>query len=130
MERQQLLGRRDAPTLWAIVDEAVLHRPIGGRAVHADQVERLHSLASLPNVIIQVLPLHLSGYAAEGTFSMLRFAEAELPDLVYLEQLTAAVYLDRRADVETYGRAMDRLTVDALTPDETKQFLAKLAAGH
>lgn len=128
MQRQHLLGRRDAPTLWAILDESVLHRPIGGDAVLAAQIEHLLTLAALPNVIVQVLPLRLSGYAAENTFSMLRFAEPELPDMVYLEQLGAAIYVDRRPDVETYSRAMDRLAIDALTPDETRQFLRKLVA--
>jgi hypothetical protein len=128
MRRQQMLGRRDAPTLWAILDEAVLHRPIGGPATLAAQIEHLLELMSLPSVVVQVLPFTLSGYAAESTFSILRFAEPELPDLVYQEHLTAAVFLDKRPEVEAYSRVMDRVAVDALTPDETRQYLTKLAA--
>ena len=126
--RQRLLGRRDAPTLWAILDESVLRRPIGGPGVLAGQIRHLLELAALPNVIVQVVPLSLSGYAAEGTFSILRFAEPELPDLVYQELLTGAIYQDKRADVETYSRVMDRIAVDAFSPDETKQYLTKLLA--
>jgi hypothetical protein len=129
MRRQQRLGRRDAPTLWAVIAEAVLHRPVGGPAVHAEQLRHLHELAALPNVIIQVLPLALSGYAAEGAFAMLRFAEPELPDLVYLESMTGSRYLDKRDEVETYSRAMDRLTIDALSPADTRQLLAKMHIG-
>jgi len=127
MRRQRLLGRRDAPTLWAVVDEAVLHRPVGGASVLTAQIEHLIELGTLPNVTLQVLPYSLSGYAAESSFAMLRFAEPALPDLVYLEQLTGALYLDKRAEVETYTRVMDRLTIDALTPEQTRQFLLKLA---
>jgi len=128
MRRQQTLGRRDAPTVWAILDESVLHRPIGGPSALVAQVEHLLELSSLPNVVVQVLPFGLSGYAAESTFSILRFSEPELPDLVYQEHLTAAVYLDKRADVESYSRVMDRVAVDALTPDETRQHLSKIVA--
>ncbi|MDD7937499.1 helix-turn-helix transcriptional regulator [Actinomycetospora lutea] len=128
MRRQQMLGRRDSPTVWAILDESVLHRPIGGHAVLVGQIERLLEVAALPNVVIQVLPFALSGYAAESTFSILRFSEPELPDLVYQEHLTHATYLDKRPEVEQYSRVMDRVAVDALTPDETRQYLTKLAA--
>jgi hypothetical protein len=128
MRRQQTLGRRDSPTMWAILDESVLHRPIGGHAVLVGQIERLLEVAALPNVVIQVLPFTLSGYAAESTFSILRFSEPELPDLVYQEHLTHATYLDKRPEVEQYSRVMDRVAVDALTPDETRQYLTKLAA--
>jgi hypothetical protein len=128
MRRQRVLHRKDAPTFWVVLDEAVLHRPVGGHAVRKAQLEHLLELSALPNVIIQLLPWDLSGYGAEHAFSMLRFAEAELPDLVYLEEMTGASYLDKRADVERYGRAMDRLTVDALSPEQSKQALSKVIA--
>ncbi|ANY09689.1 helix-turn-helix domain-containing protein [Pseudonocardia sp. HH130630-07] len=124
MRRQRVLHRKDAPTLWAVLDESLLHRPVGGRAVHKAQLQYLLELSALPNVIVQLLPWELSGYGAEHAFSMLRFAEPELPDLVYLEEMTGSSYLDKRADVERYGRAMDRLTVDALSPDRTKQAIS------
>lgn len=126
LRRQRVLHRKDAPTFWIVLDEAVLRRPVGGPEVCRKQFEHLLELATLPNVVIQLLPWALSGYAAEHAFSMLRFAEPELPDLVYLEEMTGASYLDKRADVERYGRAMDRLTVDALSPDQSKQAIQKI----
>ncbi len=126
MQRQKVLARPDAPRLWAVIDEAALHRPIGGRRVMLAQIERLLELTKLPNITVQVLPYRLSGYAAEGAFTMLRFAEPTLPDLVYIEHLTGALYLDRREEIERYGRVIDQLTVDAETPDHSRELLAKV----
>ncbi len=127
-QRQKLLGHPDAPRIWAVVDESVLHRPIGGRTVMLAQIEQLLEITKLPTVTVQVVPYQLSGYAAEGAFSMLRFAEPELPDLVYIEHLAGALYLDKPEEIETYSRVFDRLTVDAETPDRTRQMLTKLRA--
>jgi transcriptional regulator with XRE-family HTH domain len=128
MRRQALLGRPDPPKLWAVIDESVLHRPIGGRRVMLDEVEHLIELTKRPNITLQVVPYQFSGYAAEGSFTSLRFAEPELPDVVYIEHLSGALYLDKRSDTELYGRVFDRLTVDAYTPDHTRQFLMKVRA--
>jgi hypothetical protein len=108
-----------------VVDESVLRRPIGGGRVMLAQIEHLLELGKRPNVTLQVVPYQFSGYAAEGSFTMLRFAEPELPDVVYLEHLSGALYLDKRSDTELYSRVFDRLTVDAHTPDHTRQLLAK-----
>jgi transcriptional regulator with XRE-family HTH domain len=128
MRRQQLLARPRPPKLWVVMDESVLHRPIGGRRVLLDQIEYLLEVTKRPHVSLQVLPYQFSGYAAEGSFITLRFAEPELPDVVYIEYLSGALYLDKRADVELYGRVFDRLTVDAHTPDHTRQLLMKARA--
>jgi hypothetical protein len=128
MRRQELLSRPNPPKLWAVIDESVLHRPIGGRQVLLAQIEHLLDVTKRPHVTLQVLPYQLSGYAAEGSFTTLRFAEPELPDVVYIEHLSGALYLDKRADTELYSRVFDRLTVDAHTPDHTRQFLMKRRA--
>lgn len=128
MERQKILARPDAPRLWAVVDESVLHRPIGGAAVFREQLDHLLELTKLPNITLQVVPFRLSGYAAEGSFTILRFAEPELPDVVYLEHLAGALYLDKREEIERYGRVIDRLVVDAATPVQTRQLLLKTRA--
>ncbi|MGH3777372.1 MAG: helix-turn-helix domain-containing protein [Pseudonocardiaceae bacterium] len=128
MRRQALLARPDAPKLWAVIDESVLHRPIGGRRVMLAQIEHLIALTKRPNITLQVVPYPLSGYAAEGPFSMLRFAEPELPDVVYIEHLSGALYLDKRSETELYSRVFDRLMVDAKTPDHSRQLLAKVRA--
>ncbi|MDQ3762384.1 MAG: helix-turn-helix domain-containing protein [Actinomycetota bacterium] len=128
MRRQALIVRPNPPKLWAVIDESVLRRPIGGRPVMLAQIEHLLELTKRPNITLQVVPYQFSGYAAEGSFTILRFAEPELPDVVYLEHLSGALYLDKRSDAELYGRVFDRLTVDAHTPDHTRQLLAKVRA--
>lgn len=125
MRRQKVLARPAAPQLWAVIDESVLYRPIGGQAVLRAQIEHLLEMTAQPRVTLQIVPYHLSGYAAEAAFSMLRFAEPALPDLVYLEHLNSALYLDKPEEIELYGRAFDRLTVDAETPHRTRQMLRK-----
>jgi transcriptional regulator with XRE-family HTH domain len=128
MNRQKILNRPGAPRLWAVIDESVLYRPIGGRDVMLAQLDHLLQLTKQAQITLQVVPFALSGYAAEGPFTMLRFGEPELPDLVYIEHLAGALYLDKRDEVELYGRVFDQLTVDALTPDRTRQMLAKARA--
>ncbi|GAA3847222.1 helix-turn-helix transcriptional regulator [Saccharothrix violaceirubra] len=128
MQRQKIMFRPGAPQLWAVIDESVLHRPIGGRQVLIDQIDHLLAMTKERTITLQVVPYHLSGYQAEGSFTMLRFAESDLPDVVYLEHLTNALYLDKQEELETYGRAFDRLTVDAETPDRSRQMLAKIRA--
>ncbi|MET9487504.1 helix-turn-helix transcriptional regulator [Nocardia sp. NPDC006630] len=127
--RQELLTRPSAPSFWAVLDEAVLHRPVGGAAVLREQINQLIEMSQLPNITIQVLPYSAGGHAAAGSsFTMLRFAEAELPDIVYLEQLTSALYLDRRQDLELYRQVMDQLSVQAEPPERSRKLLEKIAA--
>ncbi len=128
IRRQALLARPDAPKLWAIVDESVLHRPIGGKRVMMAQIEHILELIKRPNIVLQVVPYPLSGYAAEGSFTILRFAEPELPNVVYIEHLSGALYLDRQSDTELYSTVFHRLTVDAHTPDHSRQLLLRARA--
>jgi hypothetical protein len=128
MRRQALLARPDAPKLWAVIDESVLHRPIGGRRVMLAQLDHVLELTKRPNITLQVVPYQLSGYVAEGSFTMLRFDEPELPNVVYIEHLSGALYLDKRSDTELYARVFDQLTVNAKVPDQTRQLLAKAHA--
>jgi hypothetical protein len=127
MARQQLLTRPGAPHLWAVLDEAVLRRPIGGRTVMRTQIAALIDATKLPNVTIQVVPFSAGGHAAAGgAFTILRFPDAELPDVIYMEQLTTALYLDKRDDVDSYAAAMERLCVEALQPDRTMALLERI----
>jgi transcriptional regulator with XRE-family HTH domain len=128
MRRQKILTGVNPVKLWVVLDESVLHRPIGGRHVQRKQLEHMLEMSALPNVIVQVIPNHLSGYAAETPFTLLRFSEPELPDVVYVEHLSGALYLDSRQDIELYSRALDRLMVDAETPEQSRQMLAKALA--
>ena len=125
--RQQLLTREGVPRLWAVVDEAALRRPVGGREVMRAQLERLVEATKLPNVTLQVLPLEAGAHPAMvGAFSILRFADQELPDVVYLEHLTNAAYLDKRDEVEKYLDVMETICVSSEPPAKTAAFLDKL----
>jgi Domain of unknown function (DUF5753)/Helix-turn-helix domain len=127
MDRQRLLTRPTAPHLWAVVDEAVLRRPIGGVEVMRGQLERLIAAAKEPNVTLQVMPFRAGGHAAEsGPFTLMRFPETDLPDVVYVEQLTSAVYLDKREDVERYTEVMERLSVDSDPPERTADIVSRI----
>lgn len=125
--RKQLLTRDDAPHVWAVVEETALRRPVGSDAVRHDQLEHLLKLGDRPNITVQVLPAHKHAHAAAGgAFTILRFGEAELPDLVYVENLLSALYIDRREHVSRYSEVMDQLSVESLTPKETAAFIADM----
>ncbi len=127
MERQKLLTRPGAPRLWAVVDEAVLRRPFGGPDVMRAQLEHLLKVAELPNVTLQIAPFSVGANAVAGSpITILRFREPELPDKVYLEQLTGAVYLDKQESVDQYNLIMERLCTAANPPEETGAFLTAL----
>ncbi len=125
LTRQELLNKAGGPRLWAVVDEAALRRPIGGKEVMKAQLERLVEVAREPNITLQVVPFRSGGHAAEaGAFAIMRFPEPDLPDIVYLEQLTSALYLDKREDVETYTEVMERLSVESESPERTIDVLS------
>ncbi|GLW34107.1 helix-turn-helix domain-containing protein [Actinoplanes regularis] len=127
MRRKQLLRRAEAPRLWAVLDEAVLRRPIGGRDVLREQILALIETCESPNVRLQVVPFGSGGHAAAGgAFSILRFPHDELPDVVYIEHLTSALYLDRREEVDQYAAAIGRLFIEADPPAKTPRFLEKI----
>ena len=129
MGRQRLLSKPAAPRLWAALDEAVLRRLIGGPEVMREQVEHLIEMAAHPGVTLQVVPFRVGGHsAAGGPFSILRFAEPELSDVVYLEQLTSALYIDKPTEVDRYLEVMERLCVQAETAADTVKLLEKIHA--
>lgn len=126
MRRQRILTGTNPPRLWMVIDESVLHRTLGSPAMLRAQIEHLLEAVQHSHISLQVVPFSRSGYVAEGAFSVLRFAEAELPDIAYIEHLTGALYLERPDEIEVYGRAFDRLVVDAETPRGSRQLLEKL----
>jgi hypothetical protein len=128
MERQKLVTEPNAPQFRAVLDEGAVRRTYGSAHVMREQLEHLVDLADLPNVTLQVLPFDRGGpAAATGPFTMLQFAEDDLPDIVYLEQLTSAVYLDKAAEVERYRTAMGRIATAAATPDDSRALLKTIA---
>jgi transcriptional regulator with XRE-family HTH domain len=127
MARQILLTTEQPPRLWAVVDEAALRRPVGGREVMRGQLERLVEATKLPNVTLQILPFDAGAHPAMvGSFSILRFPDQELPDVVYLEHLTSAIYLNKPEEVDQYLHVMESICVRAAAPDRTAELLGKI----
>ncbi len=126
MTRQEILTQPGAPQLWAVIEEASLWR-LNGRSVMREQIEHLINMAELPNVALQVIPIYSGAHVAlGGAFTLLRFAEPDLSDIVYLEQLSSALYLDRSQDVDHYLKIMDLVCVQAKSPAETINFLSDI----
>ncbi|MEU6484580.1 helix-turn-helix transcriptional regulator [Streptomyces sp. NPDC046887] len=126
-ERQKVLVSERAPHFHAVLDEAALRRPYGDRNVMRDQLKHLIDVSERPNVTLQVMPFSFGGHAGEsGAFTMLRFPESDLSDLVYLEQMTSSLYLDKPEDVAQYERALARLHADSPGPEETRDLLRGL----
>jgi hypothetical protein len=126
LTRQKLLERPDPPRLWAVIDEAVLRRPVGGPEVMRAQLERLIEAAEQPNITLQVLPFATGAHPAMiGAFSVLRFPDQELPDVVYLEHLTSAIYLNKDDDVDQYLHVMETICVRGAAPDRTVETLSR-----
>ncbi|MFI6826588.1 helix-turn-helix domain-containing protein [Kribbella sp. NPDC050241] len=125
--RQRVLDREPPLKLWAVIEESVLLRPIGGLDVLRDQLDALREASRRPNVTLQIVPLRSPGHAATGgAFTLLRFPQHDLPDIVYLEHLTSALYLDKRDDVETYTQTLDLLAATNPAPQQTEQLLTEL----
>ncbi|GAA1507297.1 helix-turn-helix transcriptional regulator [Streptomyces albidochromogenes] len=127
LERQKVLVSERAPHFHAVLDEAALRRPYGDRGVMRGQLQHLIEVSEQPNITLQVMPFSFGGHAGEsGAFTMLQFPESDLSDLVYLEQLTSALYLDKREEVAQYQRVMERLQKDSPSAAETRDVLRGL----
>ncbi|MGY5011081.1 helix-turn-helix domain-containing protein [Streptomyces sp. 900105755] len=124
MRRRELLHRADAPQLWAIIDESVLLRVLGSREVMSEQLEYLVKMAGLPHVTMQIVPLDLTNASAPAIpVTYLRFGGLDLPDIVYLEHIKSANFLEDRDETEEYRVALDRLADEALNPRESLTLL-------
>jgi transcriptional regulator with XRE-family HTH domain len=128
LNRQQILTRPDSvPKVWAVIDESALRRPLGGREVMRAQLQHLIELTESPQVTLQIMPFDRGGHsAAGGSFAILRFADSDLPDIVYIEQLTGALYLDRPEEIDHYREVMNSLSAEAETPAESERQLKNL----
>ncbi|WP_234438347.1 helix-turn-helix domain-containing protein [Streptomyces sp. NRRL S-340] len=127
LRRQDLLAKPDAPAVWAILDETVLRRPVGGAEVMRAQVDRLLEAVRRPKVSIQIMRYSVGAHpGAYGPFHHFRFGFSELPDIVYAENLTGSVYYDRRPDVGAYLEVLDRMAVQAEPVARTEEILAEL----
>ncbi|EPD67450.1 MULTISPECIES: helix-turn-helix domain-containing protein [Streptomyces] len=125
MTRQQLLERPDPPHLWVIMDETVLLRPVSIRGeVMRDQLDKLLDLSERDRITLQIAEFkdgpHPGTYAP---FTLFRFGEPELPDMVFTEYLTGALYLDSRTEVSAHLEVLDHMTARAASAQRTKKIL-------
>jgi transcriptional regulator with XRE-family HTH domain len=122
--RQEILTRENPPRVWAVMDEGALRRSIGGKAVMRQQIRHLADMCEHPAVTLQILPFQVGAHPAMGgPFTILRFSEPDLRDVVYIEQLTSALYLDKPAEVDSYLEVMEQLCLQAEPAAKTPQLL-------
>ncbi|MFF1816425.1 helix-turn-helix domain-containing protein [Kribbella sp. NPDC058245] len=127
--RQQILTRTTPARLWVVVDEAALRRPVGGVDVLRAQIEHLMTCAQQPNITLQIMPFSSVGYpGAGGAFSILRFPDGDLPDIVYIEHAASALYLDKLEEVDEYAAIMEGLTIAAAPVSATEGLLKEALA--
>ena len=127
LRRQDMLTAAKPPQVWSVIDERALRRPVGGPVVMRAQLEHLIEVSALRHVTIQVVPFAQGGHAAAGgSFTILRFGDPDVPDVVYLEQLTSALYLDKREDVDHYMEVMNHLSTEGLTPAQSVRFITEI----
>jgi transcriptional regulator with XRE-family HTH domain len=119
-QRQRQLDQPDAPRLWAVIDESVLMRSVGGTEVMREQLLHLLSMMERPRVTLQIAPLEVTASVGVGTgVTYLRFALSDLRDAVYIEHLTDSTFNQKPQAVEQYRDMLDRLGACALTPKQS-----------
>jgi transcriptional regulator with XRE-family HTH domain len=131
MARQRLLDGPNPPHLWVVMDETVLRRPVSvDAAVMAEQLERLLELSGRDRITLQVAEFADGPHpGTSAPFSLFRFAEPELPDMVVTEYLTGALYLDSRKEVSAHLEVLDHLTTHAASAQRTEEILRDALAG-
>jgi transcriptional regulator with XRE-family HTH domain len=128
MERQKILTSDDGPHVWFVINEAVVRRVVGGPEVMHRQLDRLMVVADLPRVQLQVLPFEAGAHASmDGSFSILAFPDARDPQVVYMEYLTGALYLEKPSDTDRYRLVVDHLRATALNMDASRVLIAGIA---
>jgi transcriptional regulator with XRE-family HTH domain len=129
MNRQKILAGPDSPRLWAVLDESVLYRQMGGRAVLRAQIDRILEMTAQANITVQIVPFSRSTSIAECSYTVLRFAAPEVPNIAYVQHLAGAQYLEKPDEIEIYSRSLDRLAVAAQTPAESRRTLLNIRDG-
>jgi hypothetical protein len=130
LTRQQILIRKEPLLLWAVLDEAALHRMVGGPAVMAEQLDHLIEVADSANITIQIIPYGAGAHPAmDSTFNILEFA-GPVPKLVYVEGLVGYYYLDRPADIDKYQQVFDYLSSLALNPKDSIAMIARVKEAY
>jgi transcriptional regulator with XRE-family HTH domain len=130
LARQEHLTNGDRPNYWAVLNEAVIRRPVGGHEVMSRQLERITEVAELPNVTLQVLPFSVGVHPAmEGPYSILGFPEPHDPDVVYQENQSGSVYLEKADEAERFSQMFSHLIAKALSPEDSVRLIREVAAG-
>jgi transcriptional regulator with XRE-family HTH domain len=129
LARQEILTREERPRLWAVIDETVIRRLVGGSDVMRGQLNHLTDAAQQGKTTIQVVPYRAGAHAGTtGPFVILDFEEPTDPTVVYVETLAGDIYLEERSDVNRYTLAFDRLVAAALHPDESVRLIEQVAS--
>jgi transcriptional regulator with XRE-family HTH domain len=129
MSRQQILNRENPPKLRAVLDEGALRRVIGDRDIMQAQLEHLIEMCDHPNITLQILPFSAGAHRAMGgPFTIFRYTEPELRDVVYMEQLTSALYLDKPSDVDAYLEVIEEVCLQAMPSAKTTAFIKQVAS--
>ena len=130
LTRQRILTRDDPPRFHVVLDEAALHREVGGRRVMAEQLAKILQVAALPNVVVQVLPYDRGFHpAVESNFTILELPNPA-PGVVFVEGLIGSTYLERPEDLKRYHEIFNRLQSIALNPKDTADLIAKFHLGY
>jgi transcriptional regulator with XRE-family HTH domain len=130
ISRQEILRRQTPPKIWAVLDESALHRMIGGPEVMKEQLRHLLDMCDHPAVTVQILPFSAGAHRAMGgAFTILRYDEPDLRDVVFIEQLTSALYLDKQADVESYLKVIEEVCLQAEPAARTPGILRSVLNG-
>jgi hypothetical protein len=126
-QRQVSITKDDPLKLWTIVDEAVLHREVGGAEVMADQLRNLLDLTRQPHITFQVLPYAVGAHPGmHGAFAVMDFPDAADSELVYVENMAGALYLEKEPDVRRYAEMFDQLRAAALNVADSRRLVASL----
>jgi transcriptional regulator with XRE-family HTH domain len=129
LARQERLTGEDPPRFWAVLNEAVIRRVVGGATTMRTQLQHIAETADLAHVTVQVLPFRAGAHPAmDGSFIVLGFPEPTDPDVVYLEGQAGSLYLERPPEVERYAAIFSHLIAKALDPDESRALIARAAA--
>jgi transcriptional regulator with XRE-family HTH domain len=127
MQRQSLLDQEDTFHLWVVLDEAAVSRPVGGDEVMRDQLQRLVSAANRPNVTLQLLPFEIGSHAGmDGTFAILDFREPGDRSVVFAENATGGLFIDKRDELERYKNLFEHIHTAALGPEQSAERIQQL----
>ncbi|GLZ14242.1 transcriptional regulator [Actinomadura sp. NBRC 104425] len=131
LRRQRILRMRPRPVnLWVVLDEAVLWRPVGGTATMRAQIQHILEVAQRPNVTVQVAPHTATGHLGDQPFTLVRFHQHSLPDLVYLDRSQGACYPSSPAQIERHWHAFNTLVTEASLPEHTRHILTSTLAAY